>query len=72
MMYLEHFLHIWDMHVAKQIIWWKKLEEYDENPTCTHFEKQYGQLIPLDVCSSTSNIVCMQLACPTTRDADHI
>ena len=29
------------MHIAQKIIWKKKLQEYDENPNCTYFEKQY-------------------------------
>jgi hypothetical protein len=41
--------HNWDMHIAQQIIWKKKLDEYDEILDCTYFEKQYDQTFPLDV-----------------------
>ena len=37
------------MHIAKQYLWGKELEKYDENPKCSYFMKQYGQTIPRDM-----------------------
>lgn len=37
------------MHIAQQIIWKNKLDEYDENHEYTYFEKQYNRTFPLDV-----------------------
>jgi hypothetical protein len=35
--------------LQNNIIWGKKLEEYDKNLNFRCSEKQYGQIIPLDV-----------------------
>lgn len=43
------FLQSQNMHIAKQIMWRKKLEDHDENPSKTDLEKQRGQSIPLNV-----------------------
>jgi hypothetical protein len=43
------FMHRWDMHIMKQIIWRKKVEECDEIFKYTYFEKQHDQMFPLDV-----------------------
>ena len=37
------------MHIPQQIIWRKKLEEYNKILIYTYFEKQYDQMFPLDV-----------------------
>lgn len=42
-MYMRVFLHNWDVLIMKQIIWKKKLDEYDENPNHTYFEEQYDK-----------------------------
>ena len=61
------------MHIAQQIIWRKKLEEYDENPIFIYFEKQHDPNIPSKwVILFTNDKVRMQLAHATTRDAVHI
>ena len=39
-----------DVHIVKEIIWKKRLEELDEDPNYTYFEKQYGQIFPRNVC----------------------
>ena len=60
------------MHIVKQVILRKKLEEYDGIPNNNHSEKQYGQIFPLDVYFFvTNNTVCMELKCATTRAAIH-
>ena len=46
------------MHIAKHFLR-KKLEEHDESPKYTCFEKKYGQNIPLYVYFFTNNIMCM-------------
>ena len=60
-MHMRVFLHNWDMDIAQQIIWIKKLEEYDENPSYTYYEKHYDRIFPLDVYFYTNEIMCMQL-----------
>lgn len=37
------------LHIVKQIIWRKELEEYDDVADYTYFEKKYGQVLSLDV-----------------------
>ena len=60
------------MHIAQQIIWREKLQEYDKIPNYAYFEEQYDEVFHLDVYFVTNDIVCMQLTCATTRDATHI
>ena len=52
-------MHSWDIHIVRQIIWRKKLEEYDEIHIFTYFETQFGQIVSLDVYLFSNNIVCM-------------
>lgn len=42
-------LHSQNRHIAKQIIWRKKLEDHNDKPNKTYLEKQCGQLIRLNV-----------------------
>ena len=60
------------MHIAKQIIYGKKLEEYYENINLKNFEKQYGKIIQLYVYIFINNTLCMQLTCCTIKDAIYI
>ena len=66
----SNYLDNWDMHIAQQSLWRKKLEERDENINFTYFEKHYDQTFPIYF--STSDTVCMQLQRATTRDVIHI
>ena len=43
------------MHIIKKLFEGKKLDEYHEY---TYFEKQYGQIIPLDVCLFNKKTYC--------------
>ena len=55
------------MHIAKQFIW----RIHDENLYCTYFEKQYDQILPLNIHFHFSkNTVCMQLTHATTKNVD--
>ena len=49
------------MHILKQFIWRNQLEEYDETPNYTYFERQYAQIFSINVYFSTNNIMCMHL-----------
>ena len=49
-------LHNWHMHVVNKSFGKKKLEDCDENPNYTYFEKWYGQTFPPDVCFPTNDI----------------
>lgn len=71
-MHMRVFLHNWDMHIAQQIIWKKKLEECDENLNYTYFEEQYEQLFPLDVYFLINDTMCMQVTHATTKDVVRI
>ena len=49
-----------------------KLEGYDKKPNYTYFEKQDGQIFPLDVYFLTNRIMNIHLKLATTGDAIHI
>lgn len=58
-----------DVHIVKEIIWKKRLEELDEDPNYTYFEGQYDQIFPLNV---DSIIMRMHSKCATTRNTPYI
>ena len=61
------------MHIPQQIIWRKKLEEYNKILIYTYFEKQYDQMFPLDVYFFFPNeIMRVKVTHATTKEAFHI
>lgn len=46
------------MHTTQQIIWRKKLGEYDEHPNYAYVEKQYDQRLFLNVYFLKTGTVC--------------
>lgn len=77
-MHVKVILPSLEMHIEKQIIWEKELEDHDEDSIYTYkFENQFDQIthvLPQKMChfitnNTTSNL---QLTRATKRDAIHI
>lgn len=68
----KSFCHNLTYAHCKTNYWGKNLEECNEIPSQTYFEKQYGQIFPLFVYFFTNNTMCMQLTCAITSDVVHI